>query len=175
MRLPSVIALCSLLSGLLLAALPASASTPLDGQLLGSSEAELQARFESLVRMRKPVPGPNGLRGLWALADTSISGLPFQTTFYVKDKRISRIEQRWTSTPDRCSDASVFAAVVADIGAKYGSGLSAQDGGDGSVTRQSVVWQSEAFDTLAYESRSATECSILVIYKPHVIQDASEL
>lgn len=175
MRLPSVIALRALLPGLLLAALPASASTPLDGRLLGSSEAELQSRFESLVRMRKPVPGPNGLRGLWALPDTPISGLPFQTTFYVKDKRISRIEQRWTSNPDRCSDASVFAAVVADIGAKYGSGLTAQDDLDGDVTRQSVVWQSEAFDTLAYTSQSATQCSILVIYKPHVIQDASEL
>lgn len=171
MRLPSLIALRLLL----LAVLPAAASTPLDGHLLGSSEAELQSRFESLVRIRKPVPGPNGLRGLWTLPDTPISGLPFQTTFYVKEKRVSRIEQRWTSNPDRCSDASVFAAVVADIGAKYGSGLTAQDGGDGDVTRQSVVWQSEAFDTLAYESQSATECSIRVIYKPHVIQDASEL
>ncbi|MBI3532308.1 MAG: hypothetical protein HY068_07560 [Burkholderiales bacterium] len=175
MRLLRVIALRSLLPGLLLAALPASASAPLDGLLLGSSEAELQARFDSLVRMRRPVPGPNGLRGLWALPDTPISGLPFQTTFYVKDKRISRIEQRWTSNPDKCSDASVFAAVVADIGTRYGSGLMAQDGGDGDGMRQSVVWQSEAFDTMAYELQSATECSILVIYKPHVIKDASEL
>jgi len=175
MRLLRVIALRSLLSGLLLAALPVAANTPLDGLLLGSSEAELQARFDSLVRMRRPVPGPNGLRGLWALPDTPISGLPFQTTFYVKDKRISRIEQRWTSNPDKCSDASVFAAVVADIGTRYGSGLMAQDGGDGDGMRQSVVWQSEAFDTMAYELQSATECSILVIYKPHVIKDASEL
>lgn len=175
MRLPSVLALCSLLPGLLLTALPAAASTPLDGQLLDSSEAELQARFESLVRMKKPVPGPNGLRGAWALPDTHLSGWPFQTIFYVKNQRVSRIEQRWTSTPDRCSAASVFAAVVADIGAKHGSGLMAQDGGDSDGTRQSVVWQSEAFDTLAYKSQSATECSIMVIYKPHLIQDASEL
>lgn len=169
MSLRRVITLCTLL-----AALPASANAPLDGLLLGSSEAELQTRFESLVRMRKPVPGPNGLRGLWVLADTPISGLPFQTTFYVKDKRVSRIEQRWTSSTDSCSDASVFAAVVADIGTRYGNGLTAhEDASDGA--RQSVVWQSEAFDTMAYESQSATECSILVIYKPHLIKDASEL
>ena len=135
----------------------------------------MQARFESLVRMRKPVPGPNGLRGAWALPDIHLSGLPFQTIFYVKNQRVSRIEQRWTSTPDRCSDASVFAAVVADIDAKHGSGLLAQDDADGNVARQSVVWQSDAFDTLAYASQSATECSIMVIYKPHLIQDASEL
>jgi len=170
MSLRRVITLCTLL-----AALPASANAPLDGLLLGSSEAELQARFESLVRMRKPVAGPNGLRGLWALPDTPISGWPFQTTFYFKDKRVSRIEQRWTSTAESCADVSVFTAVVAGIGATHGGGLIAQDGTDGDVTRQSVVWQSGAFDTLAYESQSATVCSIFVIYKPHLSKDASEL
>ena len=170
MSLRRVITLCTLL-----AALPAFANAPLDGLLLGSSEAELQARFESLVRMRKPVSGPNGLRGLWALPDTPISGLPFQTTFYFKDKRVSRIEQRWTSSTDSCSDASVFTAVVTDIGTRYGNGLIAHDGRDGDGMRQSVVWQSEAFDTMAYESQSASECSILVIYKPHLVKDASEL
>lgn len=173
MTLRSVITLCTLLPGLLLAALPAAANAPLDGLLLGSSEAELQARFESLVRMRKPVPGPNGLRGLWTMQDTDISGLPFQTTFYFKDNRVSRIERRWTSAQAACRDASVFDAVVAELTSKYGSGLSAQTQGD--VVQQSVVWQTESFDAMAYQSEAATACTILVVYKPHEIKDASEL
>ncbi len=170
MSLRRVITLCTLL-----AALPASANTLLDGLLLGSSEAELQARFESLVRMRKPVPGPNGLRGLWALPDTPISGLPFQTTFYFKDKRVSRIEQRWTSMHGSCSAPSIFATIVADMASKYGEGLASNDATNSEAAQQSVVWQTADFDAMAYQSAASDECQILVVYKPHLVKDASEL
>ena len=106
-------------SALLLVALPSQAQAPLDGHLLGITEQALQASFTALHRVSKPLPGPHGLRGLWALANTSVSGLPFETTFYLKNRYVHRIEQRWTST--------------------------------------------------------ANQCAILVIYKPHVVEDASTL
>lgn len=165
----------ALATGLLLTALSAIASTPVDGTLLGSSESELHARFETLVRMRKPLPGPNGLRGLWTLPDTRVAGLPFQTTFYLKDRRVTRIEQRWMSAQGACDDPSLIASVGTEMASKYGPNLRSWDTAESEATQQSMVWQTDEFDAMLYQSEAGDKCTLLIVYKPHLVKDASEL
>lgn len=164
-----------LLAASLLGTLPSHAQRALDGTLLGITEPELQATFADVHRLRKPVLGPHGLRGLWALPNTPVSGLPFETTFYVKDKRVDRIEQRWTSTERLCGNQPSFSALVSDMTSKYGAGLVSNDAADNETTKRSGVWQAGEFDVLAHLSQSPSQCAILVIYEAHVGKDASEL
>ncbi|WP_296444604.1 hypothetical protein [Rhodoferax sp. UBA5149] len=164
-----------LLGALLLGALPSHAQRPLDGMLLGITESELQATFAAAHRVRKPALGPHGLRGLWALPSTPVSGLPFETTFYLRDKRVNRIEQRWTSTEHLCADQSSFATLVSDMESKYGAGLASSDNAENETTQRSVAWVAGEFDVLAHLSQSPSQCTMLVIYVAHVVKDASEL
>ena len=162
-------------SALLLIALPSQAQAPLDGHLLGITEQALQASFTALHRVSKPLLGPHGLRGLWALANTSVSGLPFETTFYLKNRYVHRIEQRWTSTANQCSPPTSFTTLVSDMRLKYGAGLTSTDSTGTETTQRSEVWVAGDADVLAYLNQSPSQCAILVIYKPHMVEDASTL
>ena len=166
-----------LLSALLLAALPsqAQAQAPLDGRLLGITEQVLQASFSHIYRVSKPLAGPHGLRGLWALANTSVSGLAFETTFFLKNKVLNRIEQRWTATANQCSPSASFTKLVSDMRLKYGAGLASTDSTGTGATQRSEAWVAGDADVLAYLNQSPSQCAILVIYKPHVEEDASTL
>lgn len=164
-----------LLGALLLVTLQSHAQRPLDGMLLGITESELQATFAAVHRVRKPSLGPHGLRGLWALPNTPVSGLPFETTFYLKDKRVYRIEQRRTSTDRLCRNQSSFATLVSDMESKYGAGLVSSDAAENETTQRSAVWEAGEFDVLAHLSQSPSQCSILVIYEAHLVKDASAL
>lgn len=164
-----------LLGTLLLMALPSHAHPPLDGLLLGISESDLQAAFDTVQRVRKPSWGPHGLRGLWALANTPVAGLPFETTFYMKDKRVHRIEQYWISTVHPCGAQSYFSMLTSEIEAKYGTGLRSSDFVENETQRRSTVWEAGGFDVLAHLSQSPSQCAIRVVYETHVTKDASEL
>jgi hypothetical protein len=165
----------ALMGALLLVAFQSHAQRPLDGMLLGITEAELQATFAAVHRVRKPSLRPHGLRGLWALSNTPVSGLPFETTFYLKDQRVNRIEQRWTSMERLCRTQPAFSTLVSEMESKYGAGLVSSDAGDNETIRRSGVWPSEEFDVVAHLSQTASQCSILVIYEAHLVKDASEL
>lgn len=155
------------------AMLPSYAQTPLDGALLGVHESALETAFPALQRATKPARGPRGLRGHWELPPIPVSGLPFTTTFYVKDKRVQRIEQRWSESQD-CKLAT-FVTLMADMTSKYGPGLHSHDAA-GQVTRQrSAIWEAGAFDVTAHFTQSPAQCAILVVYKTHIEKDAAEL
>jgi hypothetical protein len=176
MNAPFTVDLRSFLGiALLLAAGTSQAQAPLDGSLLGVTEQVLQATFSDLHKLNKPVLGPHGLRGLWSLANTRVAGLAFETTFYLKNKSVQRIEQRWTSTSTPCSPAPSFAALVSDLSLKYGTGLTSIDPLGAEATQRSDVWVAGDVDVLAHLTQAPGQCAILVIYKPHVVMDASTL
>lgn len=164
-----------LLGTLLLATLRSHAQLPLDGMLLGMNESDLLGTFDSVQRLRKPTVGPHGLRGLWILPNTPVSGLPFETTFYMKDKHVHRIEQYWTTTEHLCGKQPSFSTLVSDMEAKYGAGLTSNDFVSNGGKQQSTVWEAGAYDVLAHISKSPSQCAIRVIYTAHVTKDASEL
>ncbi|MES2877787.1 MAG: hypothetical protein V4713_05140 [Pseudomonadota bacterium] len=164
-----------LLGAGLLMALQAQAQRPLDGTLLGLTEPELQATFPGVNRMRKPLIGPHGVRGLWTLANTPVAGLPFETTFYMKDKRVTRIEQHWASAAPQCSDDSAFTALVSRMDSQYGVGLMSSDPAKDGLLQRSAVWEAGEFDVLSHLTHAPGQCAIRVIYTAHLVKDASEL
>ena len=165
-----------LLTGLWLAAtLPSQAQMPLDGDLLGLSEADLQARVTELHRVGKPLPGPHGSRGVWARAPTVMAGLTFETTFYLRDKRVARIEHLRISTSSDCSGETSFSSLLADLTSRYGAGLRSSDPAVNGLTQQSAIWVAGAFDLRVLQSQSPSQCAIRVVYEAHLEKDASEL
>ena len=161
--------------GLMLSALQAHAQPALDGRLLGISEAELQATFTTLNRVKKPLLGPHGVRGLWALPNTTLAGVLFETTFYLRDKHVTRIEQLRQATGQVCRDESEFSALVSSLKIQYGAGIMSSDPADNQATQRAAVWEVGASEVRALFSPSPNQCSIRVIYTAHLEKDASEL
>ncbi len=152
--------------------LACAAQTPVDGRLLGLSDAELQAAVPEAHRTRKPLPGPRGLRGLWDMAETPLAGLPFGTTFYFRGNRVQRIEQLWTSAPGQCAGQQAFSRITAAMDAQYGNGLASGEDGDAQL---SSVWLAGDFDVVGYFTRAPAPCTIRLVYQWHLVKDASEL
>ena len=155
--------------------LPAQAQTQLNGDLLGLSETDLQARVSALHRNGKPLPGPHGSRGVWSRANTAIAGLTFETTFYLRDKRVARVEHLRISTGSDCSGGTSFSTLVADTASRLGTGLPSSDPPLNGLTQQSVIWVAGAFDVRVLQSQSASQCAIRVVYEAHIEKDASAL
>ncbi|MEI8170557.1 MAG: hypothetical protein WCG50_12830 [Rhodoferax sp.] len=164
-----------LVSALCWVAQPSQAQSPLDGRLLGLSESTLQSSFPALHRESKPLQGPHGVRGLWTLANTQAFGLPVDTTFFLKNKLIHRIEQRWTATATPCNPTSAFTKLVSNISLTYGAGVTSTDSTGAEKSQRSVVWVSGGVDVLAYLTQSPSQCTMSIVYKPHLEEDASTL
>jgi hypothetical protein len=148
---------------------------PIDGQLLGATETELQAAYATVRRLPRPLRGPHGPLGLWMLPDASVSGLPFETTFYLKDKRVNRMEQRRLSPELSCDAQPSFAILTSGMNEKYGAGVSSNDTADGVTMHRSAAWAAEAFNVVVRGSQTPGQCSILVIHETRVAKDACEL
>ena len=166
-----------MMRGVVLAALLAAsgacmAQSAVGGYLLGLTDTELQAAVPDVQRLRKTVPGPRGLRGNWETSSTRLHGLPFPTTFYVRDQRVQRIEQLWRSNTGLCTGEPVFAAISSDMDSRYGAGMTS---GEEEDLQQSSVWQAGAFDVIGYFTRSPGPCTIRLVYQWHVVKDASAL
>ncbi len=148
------------------------AQAPVGGHLLGLTDAELQTVLPEVQRLHKPVTGPRGLRGVWEIADTRLHGLPFTSTFYLRDKRVQRVEQLWNAHTTQCTAEPAFGAIAADLDAQYGAGMAA---GEEQDAQQSSVWLAGDFDVVAYFTRTPVACSIRLVYQWHQTRDASEL
>lgn len=164
-----------LLSSLLLIALRSQAAPTIDGHILGIHESDLRVAFDSVQRLRVPMIGPHGLRGVWVLPDTPVAGQSFLTTFFMKDKLVSRIEQQWTSTERQCANPVAFSNVLSTMKEKYGVGVTTSYFVKSDTQQQSTVWEAGAFDVLTHLLQSPAQCSVRVIYKPHETKDASAL
>ena len=166
-----------MMRGVVLAAVLAAsgacmAQTAVDGHLLGLTDTELQAALPEVQRLHKPVPGPRGLRGSWEASATRLRGLPFSSTFYIRDQRVQRIEQLWRSNTALCTGEQAFAAIASDLDAQYGARITS---GEAEDAQQSSVWQAGTFDVIGYFTRTPGPCSIRMVYQWHVVKDASAL
>jgi len=151
------------------------AQTTIDASLLGTSESQLTNLFPAAKRLPKPLMGPRGLRGSWRLEHTPLANLWFDTTFYVKAREVTRIEQQVVSQDPNCQNPSYYAPLMADLQARYGNGLVSMDTGNAGSSDQSVVWTVNGNDVLVHVQRSPAQCSLLVIYQPNPGKDASTL
>ena len=160
---------------LLLMALQTQAQPVLDGHLLGQTEGELRDSVETLAKVHKPKLGPHGLRGLWSLPKSLISGLPFETVFFIAEKRVQRIEQRTSPSESECKNPNAINKIFSAMDARYGTGLSALDTGGNEVSVSIRVWEAGIFDAVSHFSQSPHQCALLIIYKWHEEKNASSL
>ncbi len=167
------------ISALVLAALAlcaAHAQTPWPNVTHGMSEAEVQAALPAAQALRRPVSGPRGLRGLLVMPGTPVAGIPFDTTFFFRDRRLQLVEQLYISTQPGCDAKPAFGALVAQLHGRYGQELTANDtaagAGGANVTSS---WVAGDTDVVASIAESAARCSIRLIYRERVLKDADEL
>ena len=161
----------------LLAACPALwAQTPPLDSLLGGDEVQLQASFPSAQRLGKPRPGPRGLRGQWTVPSAPLAGLPFEATFFFKNKQVQRIEQTWAASGTACEERNSFTPLSQNLQARYGtSPVLAGGNGDSGEQQLSAAWTRDELEVVAHFAKSAARCSLRVVYQARVTKDASEL
>jgi hypothetical protein len=153
----------------------ASADPLFDGSMLGRSEAKLRATFPNLRLAGKPARGPHGLRGQWLLTDTPLLGLPFETTFFMKNKQVQRIEQLWRSNENECSKRTSFSEIISGMELKFGNDQISGDFTENGVSHQSAVWMTNQIEVTVHYSASASQCAARVVYQSQRVKDASEL
>lgn len=151
------------------------ATTSVDATLLGLTEAELQSRIGDLQRARRPLQGPRGLRGQWVLPTLTVSGLPFDTVFFVRNGRVVRIEQRAATGDQACRDPASLAQMNAALSAKYGTALLSSDPPERETTRQSAVWEGADFNVLLSLALAPGQCSLMLVFEERANRDPAEL
>jgi hypothetical protein len=146
-----------------------------DATLLGLSEAELQSRLSELQRARRALPGPRGLRGLWVLPTLPVSGMPFDTVFFLRNSRVVRIEQRAAISTPACRDPATFAALTGGLNSRYGAALLSSDPSDREATQQSAVWEGADFNVLLSLVLAPGPCSLMLVFEERAHRDPAEL
>jgi len=171
------LALCACVASLWLGA-PAAGQTlqRADESLLGLSEAELLARMPDLRRTGKPLPGPRGLRGLWSTRETTVQGLVLDTVVYLKARNVLRIEQRWISRNAGDCQSSRPESLAGGIQQRFGPAVvTSVDAVDDATRQYTTLWALGETEARLVLTRSRERCSALIVYAPHITQDASEL
>ena len=160
---------------LLLLSGSASAQAAVDGRLLGLDEAQLVQQFPAARHLPKSVPGPRGVRGVWRIESTVVADLFVQTTFFIKNREVARIEQQGTAPQPDCQRAPFERSLLAGLQARYGAGLTSRDNDQGDDAANSVMWVAQGVDVQLRVSHTPSQCSLLLIYEPHIEKDASAL
>ena len=160
---------------LLLCGLSAQAMPAIDGELLGIDETALKDLFPDLQRLAKPVMGPHRVRGTWRLAHALLADLSLETTFFVSGRHVVRIEQQALLEQTACPAPQPDSALLAELQAKYGSGVVANNTDASGKSQQSVAWVNQGASVMLYLTQQTAQCDVLLVYQPHIENDASEL
>ncbi|MFZ3220164.1 MAG: hypothetical protein WA174_09020 [Rhodoferax sp.] len=164
---PGVVLLCLVLQ--------ARGEPLLAATAFGMSEPQLLSTLPDVQRLHRPLPGPGGSRGLWALPRTTVAQHPFETVFYFRNRQLQRIEQTWVSSAQPCNARAVFADVTRDVQTRYGASVLQGSDTPSTETGQTVLWVAEDTDLLAILQDSGTRCAVRLVNKPRNLKDDSEL
>ena len=149
------------------------AETRIDQRLLGVTEQGLKEAVAAVVKVPKPTLGPRGTRGIFSLPNARAYGEAYDTTFFFKAGRLTRIEQRRAASIDLCDSGYVSLITQMDlVYGRVGSSLLGAKTGEGN---QSTVWVADRFKVVAYKFQNLSLCEFLVAFEPHEVRDASEL
>lgn len=164
---PGVVLLCMVLQ--------ARGEPLLAATAFGMSEPQLLSTLPDVQRLHRPLPGPGGSRGLWALPRTTVAHHPFETVFYFRNRQLQRIEQTWVSSAQPCDARAVFADVTRDVQTRYGASVVQGSDTPSTETGQTALWVAEDTDLLAILQDSSTRCAVRLVNKPRNLKDDSEL
>ncbi|MBV8619678.1 MAG: hypothetical protein JOY84_12500 [Curvibacter sp.] len=167
-HLPAVTLLCLVLSGPALA----HAQRPADERLLGLSETELQEALPGLQHLRRPLPGPHGLRGTWSLSGPDGAEGVLSTVFFFQQQRVFHIEQRWSGPAGHCQAGRRYGLLRQQMDSEFGIGVTAGQEGD---PQRSSGWAAGSFDVRLHLNEAGGQCQVVLVHEVHQERDPSEL
>jgi hypothetical protein len=155
---------------------PAALAQTLWGPLQpGMTEQALKAALPQVVKLKRPLNLPNGVRGLWHLPDTPWAGASFDSVFYFRSGRLWEVAQTLSVEQANCDVSPTFGTVLSSLQASYGPPRTAQDGDAPGGATETDYWSQDGIDIAAMQSRAPNRCLIRVSYKPQLLLDASQL
>lgn len=143
--------------------------------LLGMDESTLLSQVPEVKPVLKPLLGPRGERGRWQLSQTLLFGVPFDTIFYMKNGRVTRIEKLWSTTNATCAGGLFAEDMLGKLRAEYGEGLASNMPGRNESPPQSAVWAVDDAQLSMHTEVSLTKCSTRLVLQPRIVKDGSEL
>lgn len=138
-------------------------------------ERALIGTFRQLQRIAKPVIGPNNTRGRWLQRDIFLGQDAFNTTFYLRDGLVHRIELESTAADAQCRSQTPWSSAIAALEAWNGREPVKGQLEAGDSNQQSVHWTAGDVDVTAYLSITEEACSTKVALKKRNTKDASTL
>lgn len=144
-------------------------------EVLGLSEQILVTTIPELKRTPKPVPGPRNSRGKWVLPYVTFASQAFAVTYFILDRRVSRIEYLSTATKLQCLKRTPFELVLSELAGAFGESHVVGSFDDGGRSMQSVSFNTQDMDIAVHLSLSSEDCSTRVIFKARDVKDASDL
>ena len=134
-----------------------SFDTDLVFSILGTHEKELSARIPGLKELPRHLTGPCVGRGHWIVGATSIAGLQFSNTFFVKNGIVSKIEQRLVPSGPDCYEGRFDDLVFGELARRHGPSQ-AQSALGGAEVKRSGYWVTGEVDITAHSSASQSQC-----------------
>lgn len=145
------------------------------GSLLMAPERALIGTFPQLQRIAKPLAGPGNTRGRWIQRDVFLRGEAFNTTFYIKNGLLQRIELDSTAPDVQCRSLTPWSSAITALEAWNGNESVKGQFAAGDNIQQSIHWSAGDVDVTAYLSVTTDACSTKLTFKKREIKDASEL
>lgn len=141
------------------------------GALLGLDEASLTQTVPDLQKLPRALPGPRGSRGVWAMPERMVAGVPLETVFFFKARKLERIEQRKQFASTRCNQQ--FDQLTAALEVQLGGAVRSTELEPNS--NRSAAWNLETYRLAAFQTRAAGTCNVMLVHEPLNLKDAADL
>lgn len=143
--------------------------------LMLAPERALIGTFPQLERVAKPLIGPGNTRGRWIRRDAYLGQETFDTTFYLKNGLVQRIELNSTASDTHCRSRTPWSRAIAALEAWHGQDAVQGQFETGDSVQQSAHWSAGDVDISVYLSITAEACSTKIAFKKRELKDASSL
>ena len=143
--------------------------------LLLAPERALIGTFRQLERVAKPLMGPRNTRGRWIQRDVYLGKEAFDTTFYLNNGLVQRIELASTAPDEHCRSRTPWSIAITSLEVWHGKDAVRGQFDTSDSVQQSVHWSADDVDISVYLSITAEACSTKIAFKEREVKDASSL
>ncbi len=145
------------------------------GDLLLAPERDLIGSIRTLEKIAKPAMGPRNTRGRWVQREVYLGPEAFDTTFYLRNGLVQRIELVSTASDAQCRTRAPLANTIAALEAWQGKDAVTGQFDTGNSVQKSVHWAIGEVDVFVYLSVTTESCSTKVAFKKRELNEASAL
>lgn len=145
------------------------------GDLLLAPERDLIGSIRTLEKVARPAVGPRNTRGRWIQREVYLGPEAFNTTFYLRNGLVQRIELTSTAPDAQCRARTPWAGTITALEAWQGKEAVTGQFDTGNNVQQSVHWAAGDLDVSVYLSITPSACSTKVAFKKRDVKDASDL